>query len=209
MARTMRSRPYPAPVLNSGKTGTNRIRPSLSPIFGSPAVTQWRPSRRTVVLGALLAASGLGLRRAAADTGAHALAMHGEPAWGSSFTHPTYANPSAPKGGQLVQGVQGTFDCLNPFIVKGLPAANMRGYVIESLLARGYDEPFTLYGLLANAVETDDARSYVTFRIDPTARFSDGRPVTPKDVIFSWSLLRDHGRPNYRTYYAKAGKAET
>ncbi len=85
--------------------------------------------------------------------------MHGEPAWGPDFSHPSYANPAAPKGGQLVQGVLGTFDSLNPFIVKGLPAANIRGYVIESLLARGYDEPFTLYGLLADSVETDAARS--------------------------------------------------
>ena len=75
------------------------------------------------------------------------------------FTHPTYANPEAPKGGRFTQGVLGTFDSLNPFIVKGLPAANIRSYVIESLLARGYDEPFTLYGLLARTVETDAARS--------------------------------------------------
>ncbi|MFY9757416.1 MAG: extracellular solute-binding protein [Pseudolabrys sp.] len=164
------------------------------------------------MLGALLAASGLGLRRAAADTGSHtshALAMHGEPAWGPAFAHPTYANPAAPKGGQLVQGVQGTFDCLNPFIVKGLPAANMRGYVIESLLARGYDEPFTLYGLLAESVTTDAARSFVTFTINPAARFSDGKPVTTDDVIFSWELLRDKGRPNFRTYYIKVVRAET
>src|SRR4029077_20655613 len=97
MARNMRSRPYPAPVLNSGKTGTNRIRPSLSPIFGSSAVTQWQESRRTVMRAALCAAPGLGLRRASADTGSHtgshALALHGEPAWGPGFTHPTYANP--------------------------------------------------------------------------------------------------------------------
>ncbi|MGB6271957.1 MAG: ABC transporter substrate-binding protein, partial [Pseudolabrys sp.] len=164
------------------------------------------------MLGALLAASGLGLRRAVADTGSytsHALAMHGEPAWGPAFAHPTYANPAAPKGGQLVQGVQGTFDCLNPFIVKGLPAANMRGYVIESLLARGYDEPFTLYGLLAESVTTDAARSFVTFTINPAARFSDGKPVTTDDVIFSWELLRDKGRPNFRTYYIKVVRAET
>ena len=134
--------------------------------------------------------------------------MHGEPAWGPGFSHPTYANPAAPKGGQLVQGVQGTFDCLNPFIVKGLPAANIRSYVIESLLARGYDEPFTLYGLLAESVATDAARSFVTFTINPAARFSDGKPVTPEDVIFSWELLRDHGRPNFRTYYIKVVKAE-
>ena len=99
-----------------------------------------------------------------------------------------YANPAAPKGGQLVQGVLGTFDSLNPFIVKGLPAVNIRSYVIESLLARGYDEPFTLYGLLADSVETDAARSYVTFTLNPAARFADGKPVTPDDVIFSWQL---------------------
>src|SRR5262245_23026275 len=75
-------------------------------------------------------------------------------------------------------------------------------------MARGYDEPFTLYGLLAQTVETDDERSYVTFTLDPAARFSDGQPVTGEDVIFSWQLLRDKGRPNHRTYYAKVRKAE-
>ncbi|HVZ52979.1 MAG TPA: extracellular solute-binding protein, partial [Pseudolabrys sp.] len=134
--------------------------------------------------------------------------MHGEPAWAAGFRAPSYANPAAPKGGRLVQGVLGTFDSLNPFIVKGLPAANIRSYVVESLLARGYDEPFTLYGLLAEGVETDNARSFVTFTLNPAARFSDGKPVTPDDVIFSWQLLRDHGRPNYQIYYAKVTKAE-
>ena len=108
----------------------------------------------------------------------------------------------------MVQGVLGTFDSLNPFIVKGLPAQSLRGYVFESLMARGYDEPFSLYGLLARTIETDDARSYVTFALDPAARFSDGAPVTAADVIFSWQLLRDHGRPNYRAYYAKVARAE-
>jgi peptide/nickel transport system substrate-binding protein len=160
------------------------------------------------MLGALFAASGIGSRRPRAEGASHAIAMHGEPAWGPNFNHPTYANPAAPKGGHLVQGVLGTFDCLNPFIVKGLPAANIRGYVIESLLARGYDEPFTLYGLIAERVATDAARTFVTFTINPAARFSDGKPVTPDDVIFSWELLRDRGRPNFRTYYIKAVKAE-
>ena len=160
------------------------------------------------MLGALLAASGPFVRLARGETQQHAIAMHGEPAWPTNFSNPTYANPAAPKGGQLVQGVLGTFDCLNPFIVKGLPAANIRGYVIESLLARGYDEPFTLYGLLAESVATDAARSFVTFTINPAARFSDGKPVTPDDVIFSWELLRDKGRPNFRTYYIKVVKAQ-
>ncbi|MGH6663648.1 MAG: ABC transporter substrate-binding protein, partial [Pseudolabrys sp.] len=165
-------------------------------------------SRRSVLLGALVMASGLGRTRAHAGGAPYAIAMHGDPAWPANYSHPTYSNPAAPKGGQLVQGVLGTFDSLNPFIVKGLPAANIRGYVIESLLARGYDEPFTLYGLLAEDVVTDAARSHVTFTLNAAARFSDGRAVTAADVIFSWQLLRDHGRPNYRTYYVKAVKAE-
>jgi peptide/nickel transport system substrate-binding protein len=138
----------------------------------------------------------------------HAIAMHGEPALPAGFAAFPYVNPDAPKGGRLVQGALGTFDSLNALIVKGVPAISTRGYVIESLLARGYDEPFTLYGLLATSVETDDARSYVTFTIDPRARFSDGQPVTAEDVIFSWRLLRDKGRPNFRTYYVKVAKAE-
>jgi len=197
-----------ASMINSRQIGTNRIQPSFTPKSVPLALTQLRASRRTVMLGALLVAVGTGLRLARSQAASHALAMHGEPAWGPDFHHPTYANPAAPKGGQLVQGVVGTFDCLNPFIVKGLPATNMRGYIIESLLARGYDEPLTLYGLLADSVATDTARSFVTFSINPAARFSDGRPVTPADVIFSWELLRDKGRPNFRTYYTKVVKAE-
>ena len=115
--------------------------------------------------------------------------MHGEPALGPDFKAFPYVNPDAPKGGTLVQGALGTFDSLNPLIVKGVPAISLRSYVVESLLTRGYDEPFTLYGLLAETVETDAARSYVTFRLDPRARFSDGKPVTAEDVIFSWQLL--------------------
>jgi peptide/nickel transport system substrate-binding protein len=138
----------------------------------------------------------------------HAIAMHGEPALADGFTALRYVNPNAPKGGRLTEGIIGTFDSLNPLVVKGLAVSHMRGYVIESLLVRGYDEPFTLYALLARSVETDPERTYVTFTLDPAARFSDGRPVTPEDVIFSWQLLRDKGRPNYRTYYAKVTGAE-
>ncbi len=138
----------------------------------------------------------------------YAIAMHGGPALPADFTHMPYADPDAPKGGRLVQGILGSFDSLNPLIVRGLAVQQIRGYVVESLLARGNDEAFTLYGLLARSVETDDARSYVTFHLDPKARFSDGQPVTAEDVVFSWALLRDHGRPNHRQYYSKVIKAE-
>src|SRR5262249_18896993 len=108
---------------------------------------------------------------------------------------------------------------INPFIARGLVAQGMRaplvsnvniisGQVVESLMARSYDEPFTLYGLVARTVDTDEARSYVTFALDPAARFSDGKPVTREDVVFSGQLLRDKGRPNYRFYYSKVVKAE-
>jgi peptide/nickel transport system substrate-binding protein len=138
----------------------------------------------------------------------YTIAMHGAPALPADFTHMPYANPEAPKGGRLVQGFLGTFDSLNPLIVRGLAVQQIRGFVVESLMARGNDEAFTLYGLLAKTVETDDARSYVTFRLDPKARFSDGQPVLAEDVLFSWALLRDKGRPNHRQYYSKVVKAE-
>jgi peptide/nickel transport system substrate-binding protein len=144
----------------------------------------------------------------------YAIAMHGAPAMPPDFTHMPYANPDAPKGGRLVESMLGTFDSLNPLIVRGVAVQQVRGLpferglVLESLMARGVDEPFTLYGLLAKTVETDDARSYVTFRLDPKARFSDGQPVLADDVLFSWALLRDKGRPNHRQYYSKVAKAE-
>ncbi|KWV59638.1 bicyclomycin resistance protein [Bradyrhizobium macuxiense] len=150
----------------------------------------------------------------AAATESYAIAMHGAPALPPDFTHLPYANPDAPKGGRLVQGLIGTFDSLNPLIVRGVPVQQVRGYayergyVYESLMVRGNDEPFTLYGLLARSVETDDNRSYVTFHIDPRARFSDGQPVQAADVLFSLALLRDHGRPLFHQYYSKVAKAE-
>jgi peptide/nickel transport system substrate-binding protein len=144
----------------------------------------------------------------ASATGAqHAIAMHGAPKMPAGFSAMPYVNPDAPKGGRLTLGVPGTFDTVNPLVVRGLSLPNIRGYVIEGLMARGYDEPFTLYGLLAESVETDDKRSFVTFNLNPRARFSDGKPVTPEDVVFTWQLLRDKGRPNHRTYYSKVSAA--
>jgi len=142
------------------------------------------------------------------DGTSYGIAMHGAPAMAADFTHMPYVNPDAPKGGRLVQGLSGTFDSLNPMIVRGLAVQQIRGFVIESLMARGNDEPFTLYGLLAERIETDDARTYVTFHLNPRARFSDGQPVRATDVLFSWQLLRDKGRPNHRLYYAKVSRAE-
>ena len=173
-------------------------------------VSAFRRKRSGAII-SLALAIGLGLADCAMPVAAaesYAIAMHGTPALPPNFTHMPYADPNAPKGGRLSWGLPGTFDSLNPLIVRGLAVQQMRGYVVESLMSRGYDEAFTLYGLLAKTVETDDARDYVTFHLDPRARFSDGQPVTADDVLFSWALLRDHGRPNHRQYYAKVAKAE-
>ena len=177
----------------------------------SRPVSARRPELRArgwiaIVAGIALCGSGAGADASAQPR--HAIAMHGKPMLEPGFTALPYVNPDAPKGGRLVQGVLGTFDSLNPLIVKGIAPQAIRNYVIESLLARGYDEPFTLYGLVAQTVESDTARSYVTFNLDPAAHFSDGVPITAQDVIFSWQLLRDKGRPNHRIYYAKVKKAE-
>ena len=132
--------------------------------------------------------------------------MHGKPLEPAGFTHFPYANPDAPKGGRVTLAMQGSYDNLNPLIVKGAPADGVRDYVYESLLARANDEPFTLYGLIAESVETPPDRSWVEFTLNPNAKFSDGTPITVDDVIFSHALLRDHGRPNHRSYYRKVIK---
>ena len=124
--------------------------------------------------------------------------MHGEPALPADFDHLPYANPQAPKGGRITYGMAGTFDSMNPFIVmgtspRGLWDETLGHNVWESLLTRNRAEPFTLYGLLAESVETPDDRSWVEFTLRPEARFSDGKPVKPEDVIFTFELLRDKG----------------
>jgi len=138
----------------------------------------------------------------------HAIAMHGLPKHLPGFSHLPYVNPDAPRGGRLVLGQQGTFDSLNPFVVKGRAAAALRNYVYESLLARSGDEPFTLYGLIAESIEVPPDRSSAIFHLRPEARFADGQPVTPDDVLFSHAFLKDKGYPFYREHYRKVSAIE-
>ena len=114
----------------------------------------------------------------------HAIALHGSPLFADNFRAFPYVNPSAPKGGRLTLGVLGSFENLNPLIVQGVPAAGIREFVVESLMARSLDEPFTLYGLLAETIDVADDRKSVTFTLNPAAKFSDRQPVTPEDVIY-------------------------
>jgi peptide/nickel transport system substrate-binding protein len=133
----------------------------------------------------------------------HGIAMQGEPALPPDFKHLPYVNPNAPQGGQLRQAATGTFDSLNPFIVKGNAATGIRTYMFESLLGRNWDEPFALYGLLAESIDVSDDRQTFTFKIRPEAKFSDGSPVTSADVVFTLETLRDKGRPNFKNNYGK------
>ena len=105
-------------------------------------------------------------------------------------------------------GTLGTFDSLNPFIIKGVTPGNLREYVYESLMARGSDEPFTLYGLIAESVEVPEDRSSISFHLRQQARFSDGAPITPEDVLFSHAVLKEKGWPYHRSHYSKVTRAE-
>jgi peptide/nickel transport system substrate-binding protein len=140
----------------------------------------------------------------------HAIAMHGAPALGPDFAHLPYANPDAPKGGRLTLAYLGAFDSLNPYNVKALSTAQgLVGNVYQSLMMRSADEPFTLYGLIARSIETDDARDFVAFHIDPAAHFSDGERIAAADVVFSFNLLKAKGLPSQRAAYALVRKVET
>ena len=130
----------------------------------------------------------------------YGLAMHGQPKYGPDFAHLDYADPDASKGGTLKQAAIGTYDNLNPFAIKGKAAQGLN-LVYDRLMQRVWDEPFTMYPLIAEKIEVPDDRSSITVHINPAARFHDGSPITAADVLFSFETLRDHGRPNMRRIY--------
>ncbi len=126
--------------------------------------------------------------------------MHGAPAQKDGFTNLPYAKADAPKGGVLRQSAVGSFDTLNPFTLKGKAALGLT-YVYDRLMGRSWDEPFTLYPLIAQSVDVPDDRSSITFHLNPAAKFSDGSPITIDDVLFSFNTLKEKGRPNMRQVY--------
>jgi len=154
---------------------------------------------RTLCFAQMLAAATLsmGLTGAGIAQPMHGIAMYGEPALPPDFTHLPYANPDAPTGGRIVTGETGSFDSLNPHIREGSVPWQLGFLVYESLLGRSWDEPFTLYGLLAESVEVAEDHSWVEFTLRPEARFSDGSPVTVADVIWSYETLGTIGHPRY------------
>jgi len=131
----------------------------------------------------------------------HGLSIHGDLKYGPDFTHFAYANPQAPKGGHVTLATTGTFDNLNPFILKGVSAAGI-GFTFDTLTAQSADEPASAYGLVAETIETPPDRSWVAFTLRPNARFHDGSPMTVEDVMWTFDTLRAKGHPLYRSYYA-------
>ncbi len=136
----------------------------------------------------------------------HALTLYDEkPKYPANFQHFEYANPDAPKGGTLRQAGFGGFDSLNPFINKGVAADDI-GLIYDTLTTNSLDEPFTVYGLLAEKIEKGPNNSWVRFHLRPQARFHDGEPVEAKDVVFTFETLMSQGAPQYRAYYADVEK---
>lgn len=138
----------------------------------------------------------------------HGIAMYGEPALPPDFVSLPYANPDAPTGGKIVTANVGSFDSLNPYILKGSVHWQMRYLIGESLMGRSLDEPFSLYGVLAETIETGPNREWVEFVLRPEAKFSDGSPVTVEDVIWSFETLGTVGHPRYHGFYGKIDTLE-
>ena len=165
-----------------------------------------RVAAAAVTIALLLSCSGMAL--AGQDVMvSYALAMHGTPKYGPDFRHFDYVNPNAPKGGDVRLHAIGTFDTLNAFTLKGVPAVGI-GLIYDTLLTSSYDEAFSEYGLLVEKVRIPEDRSWVSFTLRKEARWHDGKPVSPEDVIFSLETLKSKGHPFYRAYYANVTGVE-
>jgi microcin C transport system substrate-binding protein len=163
--------------------------------------------RHLLATGALVAGSGAFSQTGHAAGFAEALGY--SPEYPADFKAFNYVNPDAPKGGRLALSVFGSFDSLNPFVLKGMPASGLNVLCFESLTARAWDEPFSAYGLLADRADLAADGLSITFRINPDARFTDGSPVTAQDVLFSFNMLvSEKAHPRFRIYWADIAGAE-
>lgn len=131
----------------------------------------------------------------------HGMAMHGNLKYQDDFKNFDYVNPDAPKGGAVKLNAIGTFDSFNGFIIKGNPATGL-GFLYESLMTSAADEAFSQYGQLAEKITVPKDRSWAEFLIRKQARWQDGKPVTPEDVIWTYNTLTTKGSPFFRFYYA-------
>jgi len=159
---------------------------------------------RTFALAIVLSLAVFGVARAVVTYG---MSLYGEFKYQPDFTHFDYVNPDAPKGGTMKLSTIGTFDTLNPFVIKGVPAAGI-GQVFDTLMTRSEDEPATDYPLIAESADLAPDRMSVLFNLRKEARFHDGSSITPEDVVWSFGILRDKGQPLYRFYYGDVTKVE-
>jgi microcin C transport system substrate-binding protein len=137
----------------------------------------------------------------------HGLSLFGDLKYPPGFTHFDYVNPDAPKGGAVKYSAIGTFDTLNPFTLKGQPAAGV-GLVFDTLMSPAADEPASEYGLVAESAEIAPDHSWVIYTIRREARFHDGSAMTPEDVIWTFDTLKAKGHPRFKLYYKDVLKAE-
>jgi len=137
----------------------------------------------------------------------HAISMHGEPKYSADFKHFDYVNFDAPKGGSIKLHQIGSFDTLNNFILKGSPVVNL-SQVHDSLLTQSFDEPFTMYGLVAESISVPEDRSWVIFKIRKEAKFHDGNPIRVEDIIWTLNTLKEKGHPFFKFYYGNIKTAE-
>lgn len=140
------------------------------------------------------------------------ISMHGDVKYGPDFTHFDYANPDAPKGGTLKIHAIGTFDSLNPFIIKGTVASGMtylgQSYLYDSLMEQASDEPFSMYGLLAETIERPADNSWVAFNLRQEAKWADGQPVSADDVVWTFNAMMEKGAPFFKAYYGDVTSVE-
>ncbi|MDA0337384.1 MAG: extracellular solute-binding protein [bacterium] len=161
---------------------------------------QWRRWPAPLAVLPLVLLPALAPEAAAAEP-THAIGIHGQVKYGPDFTHFDYTNPNAPKGGEVRLAVIGSFDNLNPFILKGVAAAGTT-MLYTRLCEKAQDEPLSEYGHLAQSMELAPDRSAITFFLRPEARWHDGVPVTADDVVFAFYALVGDGIPFYRAFYA-------
>lgn len=144
---------------------------------------------------------------AQASAPSHALTLYGEPKYKKDFKHFDYVNVKAPKGGEIKLAENGNFDSLNHFIAKGVKAPALP-MMFDTLMTSSLDEPQSMYGLVAESVEVADDKSWVEFTLRPQAKFHDGSPITPDDVVFTFEALKTKGDPTYRILYAAIADAK-
>ena len=159
-----------------------------------------------VALSCAVAMTALSSKSHAADP-VHGVAISGDIKYPADFTHFEYVNPDAPKGGQITQAATGTYDNLNPFVLKGVSAAGA-GVIYDTLTVQAMDEPFSEYGLLAETIEIPDDKRWVIFKLRKQARWHDGVALTADDVVFTFDIIKSDGHPFYQSYYGKVAKAE-